>query len=360
MINNAQPLPNAGRQQELDFARGLAVVFMIAVHVLETFGTSSLAESWLGYTIELLGGPPAAPIFMFLLGVGIAYSSKATPLRLAQRGLLLLTSAYLLNFLRGGLPVLLTIWLGWEVMTINDFYEQMFLIDILHFAGLAFLFFSAWKVLRVQHRWLLLIPILSFFAQIIISLFIADNASSSVFYQALSGLIWGSSSISYFPFISWISYPALGLFFGYKLIHTTDKSRFYTLVVLLGLGLVSVALLIGLAGFGVDMGLYDEYAYYHHGLFGTIAFSGFNLLWLGVLFTFSASIEKLFGRALHRWSRNVGVIYFVHWVILGWSLFIIEENSMNGIRVIFFIIALVAVSDLISSLWVNRHFLKGQ
>jgi uncharacterized membrane protein len=84
MPNRNQQFPNAARQPELDMARGLAVFFMIAVHVLEILGDTALAETGPGIVIGFLGGPPAAPVFMMLLGVGIVYSARATPENLAR------------------------------------------------------------------------------------------------------------------------------------------------------------------------------------------------------------------------------------------------------------------------------------
>lgn len=56
---------------ELDIARGLAVLFMIAVHITLVFSNDHVKSSLYGLTIEFLGGIPAAPVFMFVLGVGV-------------------------------------------------------------------------------------------------------------------------------------------------------------------------------------------------------------------------------------------------------------------------------------------------
>ena len=67
------------RIQSIDVVRGLAVFFMIAVHTLEVFGTTELRQSITGELIEFLGGPPAAPVFMTLMGLSMVLAGKNDP-----------------------------------------------------------------------------------------------------------------------------------------------------------------------------------------------------------------------------------------------------------------------------------------
>lgn len=355
MDNNPHHFPNKSRQTELDIARGLAVFFMIAIHVLEVLGASAAMETGLGYVISFLGGPPAAPVFMFLLGVGIVYSAKSTPSRLAKRGAILFLSGYLLNLLRGGLPVFIAMQAGIPGLAYQDMLEQIFTIDILQFAGLVFLFFSAWKALHIHHRWMVLPLLISL---LLVNFFLSDSFSSpngNPYLEALTGLLWGSSPNSYFPLFSWISYPVLGYFFGHGLIRTGDKRHYYKKAFLIGSGLLIIGVLIGPILLEIDIGIYDEYAYYHHGLAATTIFTGFILVWLSMLFITQAQLDWLFGKTLRRWSRNVNSIYYVHWVILGWSLLILEENSLTMIETIFAITLLTVLTDLISAWWSSRR-----
>ena len=62
------------RIAEYDILKGLSVIFMIAVHVFIVNAENEVYKSLFGQVIGLLGGVPAAPVFMFcmgaLLGVG--------------------------------------------------------------------------------------------------------------------------------------------------------------------------------------------------------------------------------------------------------------------------------------------------
>ena len=83
---------NRGRQIELDLAKCLAIFFMIFLHCY--FGTSYFANDIsLGMqraVSQLFGGPFAAPVFMFTMGVGMVYSRNQAPAYLIKRGIKLI------------------------------------------------------------------------------------------------------------------------------------------------------------------------------------------------------------------------------------------------------------------------------
>ncbi len=152
---------NEGRQKELDLARGLAVFFMVAIHVLQIFATVPVEHSTVGELISFLGGPPGAPVFMFLMGVGIVYSRRSTPNHLWKRGVILLGLGYLLNLLRDTLPNGLAYVFQMQDSFSSGWSREIVSVDILPFAGLAFLFFAFVK--KIHGRpWLLVIFLVIF------------------------------------------------------------------------------------------------------------------------------------------------------------------------------------------------------
>src|SRR5215510_4654490 len=100
------------RIRAFDLARGLAILFMIGVHVLWHWGAPETWISPVGQVISFLGGPTAAPVFMFLMGASLAFSSRSSFSSLAVRGLWLVWLGYLLNFLRGVIPAYLGLQAG--------------------------------------------------------------------------------------------------------------------------------------------------------------------------------------------------------------------------------------------------------
>lgn len=95
---------NIGRQKELDIARGLAVLFMILIHVQLYFASKGVMNTYFADFNDFVGDMPAAPMFMFLLGIGINYSKKTTPKSMLKRGMILLLLGYVLSFVRGFIP----------------------------------------------------------------------------------------------------------------------------------------------------------------------------------------------------------------------------------------------------------------
>jgi len=87
------------RLDAVDLARGLAIVFMIAVHMLEVYADKYVQNSIFGGIIEFLGGPPAAPVFMMLMGLSFMYSRKKDLKTSIIRGVKIFLLGYLLNIL---------------------------------------------------------------------------------------------------------------------------------------------------------------------------------------------------------------------------------------------------------------------
>src|SRR5262245_23553064 len=92
------------RIRAFDLARGLAVVDMILVHVLWHWGRPATWSSPIGQAIALVGGPIGPPMFMFLMGASLPFSSRGSTRNLVVRGLWLVWLGYLLNVLRGVIP----------------------------------------------------------------------------------------------------------------------------------------------------------------------------------------------------------------------------------------------------------------
>lgn len=346
------PFSNSGRQVELDIARGLAVFFMIAVHVLEVLADITVVDSWFGLVVGFLGGPPAAPVFMVLLGVGIVYGTQTTPRILAVRGLTILGLGYLLNALRGGVPALIAVGAG--ELALQSVLIEILSVDIFQFAGLAFLFFAVWRRMGVADNRMIIAICLVIAVNAIVLQRVGGSSDWSLAAKGISGLFWGSSTISYFPFLSWIIYPMFGYLFGTVLIRTTDKRRLYRITGLTGLAVCIGGVVIGAGVLGIDIGQIDDYSYYHHGVAGTVTFTGFVMAWLSVIFRIGRRSRGIVKKTLTRWSRNVSSIYFIHWVLIGWSTVLIGEGSLGPWAMLIVILILTAVSDAIAVAW-NRY-----
>jgi len=96
------------RLKFVDLAKALAAVFMVAVHVLDTHALSQIYDvSLFGRIISLLGEAPAAPVFMFCMGLSFSYSKNFEFLSRAKRSFSIFFKGYKLNFFRLAIPALL-------------------------------------------------------------------------------------------------------------------------------------------------------------------------------------------------------------------------------------------------------------
>jgi uncharacterized membrane protein len=307
---------NTGRQTELDWARGFAVLFMILVHVkmlLPGFPFSSVYST----IIEFAGSPLAAPTFMILLGAGIAYSRKQEPAKMAVHGIKLLILHYVINFVAFGIPALIMLMQTKEEAYGNDFFVYLFGIDILAFAGLAFLFFALCKKLQLEHVHIVLITL-----AIACLNYVFTWLVSEFWHGPTPGLFVRANEYSYFPFMSWIGYPVMGYIFGSYLKRCNDKKYFYKylfafsilVVATITLGSQKYCFDIWSMHFGPDDYYYQDFIQYI--LVGGICFS-----WISILFALSKTTVKALdfvGKQLSRWSRNVTSMYFTQWVVIGW------------------------------------------
>ncbi|MED1918913.1 heparan-alpha-glucosaminide N-acetyltransferase domain-containing protein, partial [Bacillus thuringiensis] len=114
----------------LDFARGLAVFFMIMQHAMIMHErTSGEGDTLLGNLFVLLGTAPAAPVFIFIMGV-FAVRSKKSVAENMIRGCKIFAFGYVLNVLRFTIPFSLA---GDSGVAMS----HLFMVDIFQLAGLS-------------------------------------------------------------------------------------------------------------------------------------------------------------------------------------------------------------------------------
>ena len=77
---------NSTRNHSLDLLKGIAVLLMIQVHVMELFASVAVSNSTAGKLSLFLGGAPVAPFFMIIFGYFIAKPDrKSTRLNSSHR-----------------------------------------------------------------------------------------------------------------------------------------------------------------------------------------------------------------------------------------------------------------------------------
>src|ERR1035437_8992996 len=128
------------RTQTADLLKGIAVLLMIQVHIIELFASEGIYNSSIGKVLLFLGGPPVAPVFMLIFGYFIA-ASKKTSGQLIVRGLKIIGLGMLLNF---ALNSNLIISVSKGLLKI-DLLPYIFGVDILQFAGISIIIIAIFK-----------------------------------------------------------------------------------------------------------------------------------------------------------------------------------------------------------------------
>ncbi|MBR3772113.1 MAG: DUF1624 domain-containing protein [Clostridium sp.] len=336
---------NRKRQVELDIAKAIAIIFMVWVHVNEYYQSELYEGGMYHRVVEFLGSPPAAPIFMMLLGIGIVYSRNSQPHTLAIRGAKLFMGGYILSFIRDWIPYLFLYHMnGNDKEYLVDGSYELWGVDILQFAGLTMLFFAVVKKLRVSNRGLFVIWSIFSALHMVLRGITFDSHLENAFF----GLFWGTDSYSWFPFLNWITFPLVGYVFGQYLICCVNKNLFYKRIFVIA-GSVSIPLWIYSWVNDVQFGAFGDMwqdAYYHHDMIGSAVLIAFALGWLSVIYFITPYLPKSVVNVASRWSKNTNGIYSYSYILMGYGLLILGEEGFSPIVVVVLSIVIFIASDL--------------
>lgn len=325
------------RQLLPDVLKGVAVLLMIQVHLMELFATQELYDSLVGKIALFLGGPPAAPVFMAVMGFFIAKSGSGI-LKLVTRGLKLILYGFLLNT---GLNLHLFYHVFTGEMDIDPL-PYLFGVDILFLAGLSIIIIA---LLRLALRknlflWLTVTLIVAFASSLIPTGDVDPNWKTYLLAYFYKASWW-----SYFPLFPWLAYPLAG--YCFKLVSDKYYSvEFSRLKLAVTASLLLIPLLAFFSyGFNITT---DLPAYYHH----SVSYFLWALLFLGVwTILFQLLINTLPSNPVItylQWTgRNVTAFYVFQWLIIG-NLATAFYKSMNqGSLVLWFMLIVLATSLLV-------------
>jgi uncharacterized membrane protein len=307
------------RVRAFDLARGLAIVFMIGVHVLWHWGAPDTWTTPIGQMISFLGGPTAAPVFMFLMGASLAFSSRSSFSALAVRGLWLLWLGYLLNFLRGVIPAYLGLSAGLVTADQIAPFTLPWLattVDVHHMAGLSLIAIAALRMAaRPSWLWLGLAAVVVLTGPLIRGL----EFGTPLLDGPLTPVLGGAPNV-YYAVVPWIAFPLCGAVFG-SLVARTAAGRERLRVFRLGAGLGVALCAVGVALFVIDPPTFDVGTYWRMPPSYFIAITGLVLIWLWVcdLVVRRVRANRVFA-FLYGWSASVIAIYFTHWLVVGWGV----------------------------------------
>ncbi len=293
------------RNQTADTLKGLAVIFMIQVHIMEQFSSISANNSMLGKIAYFFGGPFCAPVFIAVMGYFLASSNQNFLLTL-KRGIHLFFLGILLNIGRS-IHLFIAIFQG---KFDYDLYHFVFGADILTLAGLSIILLAFLQLISKKSLFLYF-PILILF--VASANFLMDTNQTE---GILLAFIIGNIDHSYFPLFPWFSYVLAGYIFRifYEKYQVYLKSFSYLHWIFIG-SLSAIILFFTPYAFNLS---FDLAAYYHHGFNFFIWVIGFMLIYILII----NYLTKLFCNSIIvdflSWcGKNVTVIYIIQWVIIG-------------------------------------------
>lgn len=330
-----------------DFMKGIAVVLMIQVHLTELFAVSTFSESLAGRISLFLGGVPAAPLFMAVMGWFIAANPGGLK-RQFKRGLKLIGWGFLLN-IGMNFHLFLKIFSGKFDL---DPLPYFFGVDILFLAGLSIIIIAALRVALNKHiaAWLAVALIAAAAGKYLPS---PDGAQPWLTY--VLSYFYGLSWWSYFPVLPWLAYPIFGFVF-FLIYHEFDPA---VIPIKKKLGFAGILLVIFLLTFRYGLSVSAELtAYYHHGLIFTLWAVMFLLL-LTIMFSLIVSLkgDSLAVKYLKWVGRYVTSFYVIQWLLIG-NMATIIYKSLELPSLIFSFILITAATSLLVWLWSKKSVFR--
>lgn len=344
---------NTGRQWGFDFTKAMAILFMVLIHTfIYIFGEENMDEGFQFRLNNVYGGELAAPAFMLSMGVGIAYSRRSDALTMLRRGIKLILAGYLLNVVRC-LPQLLLWQGGYGEEHHGRFLEELYLIDILQFAGFAFLLFALLRLLRASAKVILFVGLaLSVFGTIYRSVDMGNLWLNLLCYPFIGihvGDLWSS-----FPLANWFIFVATGYWMGQLLRRCNDLDRLYALVTPVAGFLFTVCTVYMATN---DVGMFtdenDDYFYYLTPFDALVCIMG-ALIMSGIGHFLMPHEPKVVFDEVKQVSNDVTRIYIIHWffvcyIVGGLIDGVFEAKLHEGL------VLILGLAILVVSAWLARR-----
>ncbi|MCP3874612.1 MAG: DUF1624 domain-containing protein [Desulfobacteraceae bacterium] len=347
---NISDFKQSKRIEYLDFARGLAILFMILQHSLVVYAVDGGETSLLGGIFVLLGTAPAAPVFMVIMGlffmrpktIGVSYGIK--------RGLTLIALGYVLNVFRFYVPILIATKFHANLPEFMTPVSFLLSVDILQLAGLSLIFMSLIRCFLPTHQWtrgtwIFLILI------IMIVLIISPLLWGKFGYNPSLSPFFGDGETIFFPFFPWVVYPVFGMLLSHFLLNPKEKFIFKKLVIT---GLL-VTFIGAVLWTQVSNAIIVQGDYHRSGLAVHFVIIGFILIWLPlckIIFNQTRDFSFIH-KILLFWSKNTTVIYFIQWVLYGWGILIFGCELLSVPASLFIGVVMCLLSHALTRIFVK-------
>ena len=334
----------ANRIQTPDLLKGFAVIFMIQVHLMELFARQEIFDGFAGKISLFLGGVPAAPVFMVIMGYFLAFGHKE-PQAMMKRGLKLFLAGIILNIGLNAHLLYKIIFDAWQL----NIWHYIFGVDILHLAGLSLIMIGALSYLFKRN----FIPyITTAIAVVLISSYVQVYSTESTIGTYILAFIHSNSEWSYFPLIPWLAYPLAG--YSFKIFEEKYLGEKLNLRFKVSLTIVLSVLFFFTFDYAKDIS-HNLDTYYHHDFVFFMWSLSFVFLWSLSLSFIEKAAGNFFAFKYIKWlGVNVTSIYIIQWLIIG-NIATAIYKTQGFTELVFWFLGITIITSLISYLWIRAR-----
>ena len=201
---------NTSRQWEFDLARAVIIFCLALIHVTIECSTDEGLCSGIPYLFDtVIGGPFSAPMYMFVMGVGMCYTRKNSPMEHFVRGAKILAVGYILNICRFLIPYSI----GYAITGDYGYYIEPLLYkvlgnDILIFAGLAMMIMALFVKLKLSNIVMIIIATVMCGFGTLLNGVDVGTPLGNIFLGYLIGTEDAAGMVlSDFPILNWLMFP---------------------------------------------------------------------------------------------------------------------------------------------------------
>ncbi|MCQ2738979.1 MAG: hypothetical protein MJ237_01990 [bacterium] len=344
---------NLGRQQFLDVAKVVAIFGMILIHVFMYSGMEHI-QLWSLIPITLFGGVFAAPVFMFSMGVGMAYSKNTSPKYSMQRGINLTIKAWILNILRLPLPAFIFWYFTKDTVFLKNIIFDLCGLDILHFAGLAFIVFAIFKKFNFSAKRILIISVLLALMGSFVRNFGTHNLVLDIILGHFMGVSKNTNFETAFPLVHWLIFVAGGYYFGELLKRCNSLDKFFKSAFFMTFPIFTTYFIFGLIN-GWGMFNIDTDAYYHmHFIDMLYSFAAIFTI-ISICYFITKVLNSKMLTICESISKNINEIYIQQWIYIGWFVQILAINVLHiklSLPIVLFVaITIFIISSILAELY---------
>ncbi len=305
---------NSGRQKELDVARAVVIFFLALIHLTIECSTEEALGSGIPYLFDtIIGGAFSAPLYMFVMGVGLFYAKGSHFIR----GVQIFILGYILNICRYLIPSLIGYGItGEEEKYIEPLLYKVLGSDILTFAGIAMMLMALLIAVKAP-RWVMLV--IAFGSSALgtaLNGVDVQNALGNIFLGYVVGTEDAAGKVlSDFPLLNWMIFPLMGYLFGSVLIKVRDKKVFY---LLFSPACIVFTVCYYIYGIKNRVGMFGEgqNCYYHMVFHDAVASLILIFGSIGIYYFITLVLPKWCMKLASDISRNITEVYCIHWVIV--------------------------------------------